>query len=88
MDKWNKFLASLSTRGGAIFLTSLICLVGVCVALHLIHHGEASGPVASGLITTFNGFAGALLIVLKGTSDSPDKNPTAPPSSTQELPKV
>src|SRR5271154_815494 len=70
MVKWNEFLTSLGTRGGAIFILTLIFVGSMCFALHLIHHGESSSPLAASLISTFAGFSGALLMALKGSSDS------------------
>lgn len=70
MVKWNEFLQSLGTRGGAIFLLTLIFLGGMFFSLHLIHHGEAASPLAASLMSTFAGFSGALLMALKGSSDS------------------
>jgi hypothetical protein len=70
MVRWNEFLQSLSTRGGAVFLLTVIFGIGTAVSMHLIHHGEASSPLAASLMSTFAGFSGALLLALKGSSDS------------------
>ena len=70
MSRWQNFLNSLSTRGGAIFLLTVIFGTGVCVIIHLIHHGEAGGQLAAQLVGTFSGFSGALLLALKGSSES------------------
>ena len=67
MKLWDNFLSSLGTRGGAIFLLTCIFIVGACLSIHLIHHGEAASPLAASLMSTFSGFAGALLLALKGT---------------------
>ncbi len=70
MSGWMGFLNSLSTRGGAIFMLVLINFVGVGVTMHLIHHGEAAGALGASLMTGFSNFQGALLMALKGSSDS------------------
>jgi diaminopimelate epimerase len=69
MAKWSAFLASLATRGGAIFI--LLSIVGVvdfaAFVMYLRHDIGYQG------LATFCGsgaFTGALLLALKGSSDN------------------
>jgi len=75
---WTNFLNSLATRGGAIFLLTAIFATGVCVSIHLIHHGEAGGQLAATLMGSFSSFSGALLLALKGSSESSATATTGP----------
>ncbi len=70
MDRWNKFLSSLATRGGAIFVLLVLSGAGFAITLHIIHAGEDTSMVAAGLVTTLGNFTGALLLALKGSSES------------------
>jgi hypothetical protein len=67
---WTNFLNSLATRGGAIFILMVLSLTGFGITLHIIHHGEDSSMVAAGLVTTLGNFTGALLLALKGSSET------------------
>jgi hypothetical protein len=78
MSRWQNFLNSLSTRGGAIFLLFLVCLTGIFVILHMIHHGEDGSMFAGVVISTFSSFSGALLLALKGSSESTASASTGP----------
>jgi len=64
------FLNSLATRGGAILILLILSGVSVGVTLHIIHHGEDSSMLAAGLVSTLGNFTGALLLALKGSSES------------------
>jgi hypothetical protein len=70
MSRWQNFLNSLSTRGGAILMLFAICVVGMVVILHMIHHGEESSMFAGAVLGTFSAFSGALLLALKGSSEA------------------
>lgn len=98
MSRWNSFLASLSTRGGAIFVLLVLSFTGFGITIHLIHHNEASGQIAAGLITTLGNFTGALLLALKGSSETSATATVSPgggasvttgdsSASTSEVPK-
>ena len=78
---WTNFLNSLATRGGAIFLLFMINVIGTAVIMHLIHHNEAAGALGAVITTTFGNFSGALLIALKGSSES-NATATTGPSGT------
>jgi hypothetical protein len=67
---WNNFLSTLATRGGAIFILLVLSLTGFGITLHIIHHGESDSMAAAGLITTVGNFTGALLLALKGSSET------------------
>lgn len=69
LPKWNAFLNSLATRGGAIFvlLTIVVFVDGGSFVVYLRHDMDAHAlldVVGSGAII------GALLLALKGSSDS------------------
>lgn len=70
MSLWQNFLNSLSTRGGAIFLLSMVFTSGMIVVVHLIHHNETDSMFAGMILSTFSSFSGALLLALKGSSES------------------
>lgn len=70
MNRWQNFLNSLSTRGGAIFLLFAVCIAGILVILHMIHHGEEGSMFAGAVMSTFSSFSGALLLALKGSSEA------------------
>ena len=63
---WSRFLDSLATRGGAIFLLFVADASLTTVILHMIHHGETNGAMAVTISTIFGNFSGALLMVLTG----------------------
>jgi hypothetical protein len=70
MARWNAFLTSLSTRGGAIFLLMMINAVGVGVTVLLIFKGYFVTALAATISTVLGNYNGALLMALKGSSDS------------------
>jgi hypothetical protein len=77
MNKWQSFLNSISTPGGNLLILSLFVIALLCVVIAEIHHGD-EGQVQTVVLSTFSGFAGALLQALRGrTTDIP-----APPGST------
>lgn len=72
MDKWQKWLNSLATRGGAIFILVLLTVAadgGAFTMYHLMHDLDARGLayfVASG------GMLNALMLALKNDFRIPD----------------
>lgn len=69
IDNWNAFLASLATRGGAILILLLLTvLVDVGAFIIYLRHDLSVGQL--GAILASGGVFNALLIVLKGSSDS------------------
>jgi len=65
MPSWQKFLDSLSTKGGNLFVL-LICFAGLlCLLMHVLHHGD-SGNITMVVVATFSGFSGALMATLTG----------------------
>jgi hypothetical protein len=69
MGKWLQFLNSLATRGGAIFIL-LILVLSVDVGAFILHlRGEISIQALIGILSN-SGVMGALLLALKGSSDS------------------
>lgn len=65
MPSWQKFLDSLSTKGGNLFVL-LICFTGLlCLLMHVLHHGD-TGNITMVVVATFSGFSGALMATLTG----------------------
>lgn len=64
MRAWQAFLDSLSTKGGNI-LVAAVLMLALGFAL-LFHNADDYMEVRMLLISTFSGFAGALLAMLKG----------------------
>lgn len=94
MNSWAKFLDSLGSRGGNIFIL-LMSTTGLFIAaVHILHHGD-KGDIATVIMSTFSGFSGALLNALvsggKSASDqlhltlegTPDANKTLGKSPEQ-----
>lgn len=63
MDRWAKFLDSLGSRGGNIFILLLATGGLFGAAVHMLHHGDKS-EIATVILSTFSGFSGALLNAL------------------------
>jgi len=82
-SRWQNFLNSLSTRGGAIFLLFVLSLIGFFITLHIVHHNEDQSMFAAGLIATVSNFTGALLLALKGSSESVSSASISPNGATQ-----
>jgi hypothetical protein len=65
VSSWQKFLDSLSTKGGNL-LVLLLCFTGLlCLLMHVLHHGD-SGNITMVVVATFSGFSGALMATLTG----------------------
>lgn len=74
MKRWNDFLESLATGGGAIFcLMAFVVLFG-CVSLHMLHHQGYSEQMVTTFTSLLTGFAGALLGALTARSKPPNGN--------------
>lgn len=63
MNAWAKFLDSLGSRGGNIFILLLATGGLFLAAIHMLHHGDKS-EIATVILSTFSGFSGALLNAL------------------------
>lgn len=66
MNNWQKFLDSLATRGGAIFVLLFLTMVGIGIVGLVVWRAPGNEKVwvfASGFVT---GFASALTLALKG----------------------
>jgi hypothetical protein len=78
MQSWQKFLDSLATKGGNLFVL-LICFAGLLgLLIHVLHHGD-SGNVSMVVVATFSGFSGALMATLTG-KDSKEQSERPPGS--------
>src|SRR6202044_2943480 len=76
MPSWQKFLDSLSTKGGNLFVL-LICFAGLlCLLMHVLHHGD-TGNITMVVVATFSGFSGALMATLTG-KDSKEQSEHVP----------
>ena len=80
MQAWQKFLDSLATKGGNLFVL-FVCFGGLLgLLIHVLHHGDA-GNVSMVVVATFSGFAGALMATLTG-KDSKDTTEHVPGGKT------
>src|ERR1700683_2761133 len=82
LEAWTVFLNSLATRGGAVFTLSWCCVGLLAFMLHMLHHGEASTTMETTISAMLSGFSGALLLALKGSSDSSATATTSTPAGT------
>src|SRR5580700_1197928 len=74
MQSWQKFLDSLSTKGGNLFVL-FICFGGLLgLLIHVLHHGD-SGNVSMVVVATFSGFSGALMATLTGKDSKEQSEP-------------
>ena len=65
MESWQKFLDSLATKGGNLFVL-FVCFAGLLsLLIHVLHHAD-SGNVTMVVVSTFSGFSGALMATLTG----------------------
>ena len=79
MQAWQKFLDSLSTKGGNLFVL-FICFAGLLgLLIHVLHHGD-TGNVSMVVVATFSGFSGALMATLTG-KDSKELSEPVPTGS-------
>lgn len=86
--KWQYFLNSLATVGGNLLVLVLFVLLLLGLVLHVLHDQGANGQIVTVVLSTFSGFAGALLQALRGRST--DMNPstsggTSTSSTTTEV---
>ena len=65
MEAWQKFLDSLSTKGGNLMMLFFCFIILLGMMFHVLHHGD-SGNISTVIIATFSGFAGALMATLSG----------------------
>ena len=80
MQSWQKFLDSLSTKGGNLFVL-FICFGGLLgLLIHVLHHGD-TGNVSMVVVATFSGFSGALMATLTG-KDSKEQSEPIPGGGT------
>lgn len=81
MTWWDRFLASLATRGGTIFALVSINVLIVLLMLLLVHIGREGSAFATAILQVFGNFTGALLLALK-SGDSPTPEKGSGPSGT------
>jgi hypothetical protein len=91
MQSWQKFLDSLSTKGGNLFVL-FICFAGLLgLLIHVLHHGD-TGNVSMVVVATFSGFSGALMATLTGKDSKeqservPNGNATGAPTPSPNAP--
>ena len=68
MNHWQHFLDSLSTKGGNIVVALVVMVLLGAALLHTFHDATDSMEARILMASTFSGFAGALLAMLKGDS--------------------
>jgi hypothetical protein len=76
MERWQKFLDSLGTKGGNTFVLILFVSSLLMLVMHL--HNDPSSVGQTVVLTTFSGFSGALLRDLGG---APNGSTAAPPAN-------
>jgi hypothetical protein len=86
--KWQYFLNSLATVGGNLLVLVLFVLLLLGLVLYVLHDTGANAQIVTVVLSTFSGFAGALLQALRGRST--DTNPstgggTSTSSTTTEV---
>ena len=74
MKRWNDFLESLSTGGGAILALMTFVVIFGWVSLHIMHHPNYSEQMVTTFTGLLTGFAGALLGALTARSKPPNGN--------------
>ena len=67
MKRWQDFLDSLSTSGGAALVLLIICVAMLPVLIFVLLRWPSS-PIAVLMTNTFSGFTGALLLALRGNA--------------------
>jgi len=87
MKRWNDFLDSLSTGGGAIFALMFFVVLFGFVSLHMMHHPGYSEQMVTTFTGLLTGFAGALLGALTARSKPPNGT-TAVQSDTVTVTKT
>ena len=79
VQKWQAFLNSLSTRGGAVLILLFLVMLDIAVTLCVVWKGWDSSMMVGAMVAGLGAFTGALLLALKGSSD-----PTPPPIVSQQ----
>ena len=72
MKRWNDFLESLATGGGAIVSLMFFVIIFGFVSLHIMWHKEYSEQMVTTFTGLLTGFAGALLGALTARSKPPN----------------
>jgi len=88
LSGWNKFIDSLATRGGSIFILCIFVFLLGALMFHVLHHSD-NDQVVTVILSTFSGFSGALLTALTsmtrsnqgGSNASTTSNTSGPASS-------
>lgn len=68
MKRWNDFLDSMATGGGAILALMFFVVLFGFVSLHVMHHPGYSEQMVTTFTGLLTGFAGALLGALTARS--------------------
>ena len=76
MDKFQDFLQGLATRGGAIFVLTLMVLIFGLLVFHVLHHSDDPQSTTV-ILSTFSGFCAALLTMLTTQATKTNGNGTA-----------
>jgi UPF0716 family protein affecting phage T7 exclusion len=67
MKRWQDFLDSLSTSGGAVLVLMIVCVALLPAMIFVLLRAPLS-PAAMLITNTFTSFTGALLLALRGNA--------------------
>jgi hypothetical protein len=85
MEKWQKFLDSIATKGGNLLLLGSFVMFLLLLVIWILITNHTDAQVVTVILSTFSGFAGALLAALTGQQGGQRKtdttaNQTGPPN--------
>jgi hypothetical protein len=66
IERWQKFLDSLATKGGNLAVLCFFVIFLLLLTMWVLHRGTSTSQAATVLLATFSGFSGALLAALTG----------------------
>ena len=86
MGKWQYFLNSLATVGGNLALLMAIMFIMLGLVVHILHgDGKDNAQVTPVILSTFSGFSGALLGLLRGRVSDTNPLPGGGTTSTTTI---
>jgi hypothetical protein len=78
MEKWQKFLDSIATKGGNLLLLGSFVMFLLLLVIWILITNHTDAQVVTVILSTFSGFAGALLAALTGQQGGQRKTDTTP----------
>jgi hypothetical protein len=82
-EGWQKFLDSLSTKGGNLFVLGLFVAGLLALVIWVMLRDPGESQVVTVILSTFSGFSGALLAALTGGSGGQRKSDVQPTEPKQ-----